>query len=315
MLKFGRNYRLKIRIGKAVETSDGKMSREWLEEFEIKYPLTVNFTITRAQWTTMNSAHFEIYNLNDKTCAKLYRDIYDQTKIIRVEFYAGYGDENIVTLPLCFAGEVYEGYSYREGRGTEVKTELTCLTGFFSRNFCFTNRVFEAGTPPLEIIQTLCNDAGIQLGNPESSVIAELKPFDRKLKIVKNSLEALNILVGGHAHIDSAQDNDKVWILGQNDVRENHYYILNASELLETPKRRETCIEINTIFEPRIVEAQAIQIQSNIAGYFNGLYKVVGFNHTGTISGAVSGTCATKALLYTNGESFNFVSLNKEKAS
>jgi hypothetical protein len=118
--------------------------------------------------------------------------------------------------------------------------------------------------------------------------------------------------MGGYAYIDSSMDIDKVWILGENDVLPQAYYLsVGEDAIFGTPKRRNSVISINMLFEPRLVENQAIELKSRTASFFNGLYKIVGFNHQGTISGAVGGSCQTTALLEIRDyQKFNYVTMN-----
>lgn len=311
MLKFGRNYRMKIKIGHTEETRI-----VYDEEFEIRYPLTVNFQISRAQYANFNSGYFELFNLDETTRAKLYKDRYSFSKVVRIEFYAGYG-EDLQNLPLCYSGEVYECFSSKTGGDPNIKTQINCITGIFSHELCFSNRVFAKGTKPLEIIQTLCNDAGMQLGNSDSDVIKSLSPLIEDRPFIGGSLDVLDDYVDGNMYIDSSMDNDKVWILGKNDVRPAGYYLtLNDTGMLGTLRRRETCLTVDMLFEPRLVESQAIELLSRTASEFNGLYKIVGFNHQGTISGAIGGQCRTSVLLYIGeGNLWNFASNNQENKS
>lgn len=307
MLKFGRNYRLKVKIGKVAY--GGLL---WEEEFEITYPLTINFQISRAAWNNMNTASFEIYNLSADIRAKLYKDRYLTEKQIRVEFYAGYGTDT-QNLPLCFAGEVFDGFSDKRGNDPNIKTTLSCGVGLFGRKMCMINQTFAAGTKPLDIIQTLCNAASMQLGNSESSVISSLQPLIEDRSFVGSALEQLEEYVDGNMYIDSSREIDTVWILGDEDVLPQMYYLtVNEQSIFGTPKRKNMCISIDMMFEPRLMENQAIELKSTTASFFNGTYKIVGFNHFGTISGSVGGNCQTTALLeIPQGTVFNFVTANK----
>lgn len=306
MLKFGRNYRMKVKIG-TIEAGVQK----WNEEFEITYPITVNFQISRKQFSNMNTATFEIYNLAEDTRAKLYRDRFLPQKQIRVEFYAGYGTDT-QNLPLCYAGEVFDGFSDKRGNDPNIKTSLTCATGLFSRTMCLVNQVFAAGTKPLEIIQTLCNAASIQLGNSDSKYISKMKPLIEDRPFVGSAIEELRKYVGDHAYIDSSMDIDKVWILDDDDVLPQAYYLtIGDNVIFGTPKRRSNVLAIDMLFEPRLVENQAIELKSETASYFNGIYKIVGFNHSGTISGSVGGNCQTTAILEVREQDkFNYITMN-----
>lgn len=311
MLKFGRNYRLSFKIGKRLPSTANTPSKiEWIEEIDISYPLTLNFTVTRAPYATMNNAFFQIMNLNQNTFSKIYRDRFDPTKVIKVDFYAGYGED----LPLVFSGEVFECNSYKEGKGTEFLTEISCLTGLFTYNFLYTTRVFAANTKPLDVIKTLCKDADLKLGAYSEEIVNAIPPLPQDTPFNGKSIELLNLYVN-YKDAERANvivDNGEVIIAGKNDVREADTIILDADAgLLGYPKRRNMTIDVELLFEPRLVQNQLINLVSKVDEFFNGTYKVVGFSHSGVISGAVGGQCRTKALLFVGGQSFNFVKKNE----
>ena len=52
------------------------------------------------------------------------------------------------------------------------------------------------------------------------------------------------------------------------------------------------------LFEPRLTLGQIINLQSTTNKQYNGLYKVVGFTHRGTISPAVCGDLRTTVNLF-----------------
>lgn len=309
MLKFGRNYRLNVKVGKLVKKNDRFFS-QWDEEFDITYPLTINFQITRAQFSNINTAHFELFNLSESIRTKLYRDRFpsDPAKIIRVEFYAGYGTDT-QNLPLCFAGDVFDGYSDKKGGDPNIKTVLTCGVGVITYQTSYINQTFAAGTKPLNIIQTLCNAASLELGNPDSLVIANMPELKSSWSAVGSAIDKLREYVGEkYVTIDGSMGVDKVWILGEYETlpQKQYYLTIDETGLLGTPKRRDICLEIETLFEPRLMENEAIEIKSLTAPYFNGKYKIIGFNHLGTISGSVGGRCTTTALLQIDPTTTNY---------
>jgi len=64
------------------------------------------------------------------------------------------------------------------------------------------------------------------------------------------------------------------------------------------PRRQNTYIQVDIIFEPRIQVGQIVEIVSQIDPRFNGQWKVQGIKHSGTISGAVGGDCKTTLQLF-----------------
>lgn len=308
MIKFGRNYVLKIKVGKR-EPSPASMSEvvTWQDEIIISYPLTLNFRVTRENFSLTNSAVFQLFNLSKTTRAKLYRDKFDRTKYIQLEFYAGYGDDS-TALPLVFVGEVWECYSYKEGQGVDFITNIICMTNFFGQCYMYSNRVIAKGTRPLDVITLLCADAGIPLKYYSQEVIDSLFPLKRDTPFIGRSLDELRAFVNptGVAISNVIVDNFEVMILGKYDVVESPVFQLTPSNgLLGYPKRRDSTLEVEMLFEPRLKECQQIEFKSGLDDYFDGTYKVIGFTHHGVISGATGGRCSTMATLFTGAKSFN----------
>ena len=78
------------------------------------------------------------------------------------------------------------------------------------------------------------------------------------------------------------------------------YHLINAETgLLGTPMRRDGQLEVDILFEPSYVVGQLVEMQT-ITGVdeFNGLFKVIGIHHSGTISAASCGTLKTRLNLW-----------------
>ena len=74
--------------------------------------------------------------------------------------------------------------------------------------------------------------------------------------------------------------------------------ITSTSGLLGTPRRRDAQLEIDLIFEPKMVVGQLVEVESSTASVFNGQFKVIGIHHSGTISGAVASEVKTTLNLF-----------------
>lgn len=288
MKKFLRNYRLKAEIG----TMKGGI-KTISEEIVISYPLTINFSITRSEFSQASTASFEIFNLKESTRAKLYKDRQDTEKYILLKFYAGYGEDD-TKLPMCFCGDVFECYSYKDGGTTEFKTEISTMSGGTSRTEFASNFEMAAGTPPLLIIQRLASDMHVDIGAISQTVLSKLSPSARATPFSGNSYEMLSNYVGGHLFID----NNRLYILDKDDVRLDGVLTLNVDTgLIGTPKRRDSVLEASLIFEPNLELCQLLYLTSLTAPYMNGQYKVIGFSHNGTISGTIGGQCISSVYL------------------
>lgn len=308
MLKFGRNYLLKIKIGKRELNSASRAEVvTWQDEVIISYPLTLNFRVTREDFSITNSATFQLFNLSKSTRAKLYRDKFERSKYIQLEFYAGYGEDS-TALPLVFVGEVYECFSYKEGQGVDFITNIICVTNFYGQCYMYSNRVIAKDTRPIDVITILCADAGLPLKYYSQEVVNSLSPLKRDTPFIGKSLDELKAFVNptGVAVSNVIVDNMEVMVLGKYDVVESPVYQLTPSSgLLGYPKRRDSTLQVEMMFEPRLQECQKIEFKSGLDDYFDGTYKVVGFTHQGVISGAIGGRCSTSATLFTGIKSFN----------
>ena len=298
MSKFERNYRLKVKIGRLIG-----QTAEIDEIITIEYPLTINFSITRSTYAQASTASFEILNLNETTRAKLYKDRQDLKKYIVVEFYAGYGVDNS-KLPMCFAGDVSECYSYKDGGSTEFKTEISTISGGINRLQFKSNFEMAANTNPKLIIERLASDMAVDIGKISPNILKQIVPAKKATPFVGNTYEVLRTYVNGHCFID----NNRLYILDDDDTITGNLMELNVDTgLMGTPKRRDSVIEATLVFEPNLELCQLLTLTSLTAPYLNSQYKVIGFSHTGTISGAVGGVCSSSVYLEVGNRVFNGV--------
>lgn len=302
MLKFGRNYRMKFKIGRVVR----RTHVEWDEEIVVEYPLTLNFNISRGRNQIVNSASFQLINLSETTRTKLYKDINDFTKYIWVELYAGYGEDR-ENLPLCFGGEVWSCESFREGGSTEFVTDITCMSGIYGVSYSFSNVTLSKGTKPEEVIKTICSDfVNMKLKGISQEVLDTLEPPSRSQVLYGRTIDVLSSYVGGRQNV--VIDNGNIYIATNKDVIYTGFTELNIDKgLTGTPRRKDTCLECHLIFEPRLQEIQEISLNSKTLPFLNGTYRVMAFAHSGVISGAVGGSCITKLSLDISERLFNHI--------
>jgi len=132
-------------------------------------------------------------------------------------------------------------------------------------------------------------------------------PASRGLTIVGNTWDKIQDLTpGASAFIDNGKAN----VLKSGDYIANAAgipLITSSSGMLNTPRRRDAMIEIDMIFEPRLVVGQAVEVKS-LEKVNNGTYQVIGIHHHGSISGAVDGGCITTLSLWVGATRLNPVS-------
>lgn len=273
-LKFGLNYKIKIQVNDT-------------EEIEVKYPISCEFSIDRNTLSQANTASFTLINLAENTRNKIYKDQYQTTVYKGVEFYAGYGQD----LSLLFKGNIKRAYSERTG--TEFYTKIEAYDGGYAFVNGYSARSFNAGTPKNDILDSLISD----LPKLKKGVVG--KGFEDDLKkgnvYNDNTMQLLRAITNEHTFVD----NERVNILLDEECLRGNVVQINANTgLLGTPLKEESSITFNMIFEPRLLVGQALYLESTTEKNFNGNYKVIGFKHSGNISGSVASKVITSVNLW-----------------
>lgn len=267
----------------------------------VEYPTTVRFRVDRNVYnTTNNLGAFKFYNLSSDAQAYLWKDEFDQKKYIKMEFKAGYGNN----MPLVFAGEIIKCYTYRESGSTEWITDIEAnnLTAFYQ--FGFANEVIAKDTSFNNVIKQLFKMA------PNCSIgyiTNEAQPLAQDTTFTGQPLELLS---QDYSNYQIFIDNGKINVLAENDVipADSVHVITANSGLLGSPKRNNTILEVQTIFEPGIAMGQEIQLLSDTLAFMNGKYKVLAITHQGTISGTTCEKVITTLSLFLGVGLFNQLS-------
>ena len=264
----------------------------------IGYPLTVNFSIERNTFASANTGRFTIYNLSPASRASeaFFQDRFYTNKVKYVTFKAGYNGN----LTTCFRGYILQSYSRRQG--VDVITEMECLD-MGTPKYDYINVTFEAGTTKKEAYKNIIqNCEGLTLG-----YIGTLEgDYKTPVTFAGEPLTVLNQISEGHTFID----NGVVHTLQNNECLDIGVTILNGKTgLINTPQRKGAEIIVNSIFNPNIQVGQLLNIDDPIQKKFNGSFMVCGFEHSGTISGAISGQRITTIKLligdYLQNSSYN----------
>lgn len=293
ILKYNRYYVLDIIIP---QVKDGVVQKEKVDTIRIEPPLKCEFNITRDVFSDTNKGNFKIYNLNMAHRNMIFQDYMNIGRIVIVEFRAGYYHEESIkqgvwaALPLLLSGRVLNAYSHKQGTDIITEIETIDIDIFNSQSSC----TFSAETTREDAIKTLVKD----LKNTE---LGDMAPMPEKLgkpfTVTGDTMSAINAICGGGAFID----NGKLHVLAPNYVRDKVSIAKVTSDrgLLGTPRRREALCEVDVLFEPQITVGQLVELESSISpAQYNGQFKVVGVNHSGSISGADCGTVKTKLNLY-----------------
>lgn len=291
MLKFDRNYKISFEIGYRQNLTEYVPQ----EVIEVAYPFTLQLDVNRNAFSSLNTGVFNLYNLSNTVKAKLWKDKYDNSKYITMRLYAGYGD----FMPLVFTGDILQCYSYRDSGSTEYITNIQANDAGYLYQYGFANRTFEKGTTFPNLLNILLEPMpNIKIGY----ITPDIQDLARAQTFIGQTMDLLSREYGKYQIF---VDNSYFNILGERDVIANEAIaISDDSGMLGTPKRAETFLEVQMIFEPQLVVGQIAYLASSSMPGFNGTYKVIGIKHNGIISPTESGNLYTSVTLSLGTELF-----------
>jgi len=291
--KFGRIYSLSIEGESLAPDTLPWIKSAFTQAFEIKNPITLQFSVVRSGSGANQEASFRIYNLSQKTRDALQRD-YFQTDVFRaIQFRAGYESPDDTQMPIVFNGQIRHAYSYREG--VDWITEIAAFDMGITALTTYVNETASAGQSHHALLKTL---AGKFRGASAPPVVGSFPETTKRATVLTgNLMDIIRSYVGRKV----ISDNGQVKILNDDEYLDGPALTIDAgSGLLGTPRRAEAIMTVKTLFEPRAVLWGMVSIKSETMPRYNGSYKVLAIKHEGTISGAVAGECTTTlSLLFT----------------
>jgi len=250
------------------------------QTIEITSPFSIEFDIQRNMYGSPNVFSFRIFNLSKRNRNRIRKDAWDIQDQRRIEFRAGYGN-NLKTLAV---GNIKRADSVREG--TDFITTIEGFDGGLAFAEAAVDTTFQSGAQKKTILQSLIrnlNKQGIQpgaIGNFEGALV-------RGNSYSGNTIDIIKEITGGFFFID----NEKAYCLQDDEAILADVFVLNSSTgLLSTPKREETFLTFDILFEPSLQVGSLISLISLTEENFNGIHRVQKIHHRGIISEAVGGT-------------------------
>ena len=284
--KFNRQFILRI------ENDEG-------DYHEITSPLTCEFNITRHNLAATNVANFVLYNLSSVIRNSIYKYSGDVWTVRQIEFYAGYEQMNGGQLPRCFKGQVLNCFSVRQG--SDYRTEIEAFEMFPELILDQISENIYKNTPLSLAINRIAGSVKGLGAVTISKTYSETTK--RTVSMMGCPYEILVALSKGNSYTESnfyTDSNNAYFILPTELINgENLVEIVAANDtgLLGTPRYFNEKLEVDMIFEPRIIPSQLVTVEAFDDMMFNGDYKLVGFIHAGIISGAIGGDCRTTMTL------------------
>lgn len=331
MPKFNRKYLLAIQYGETKETvvekdEAGKTVErigyiEGKGELIIRPFFTIRLTIDRGVFASINKMTLDIYNLAKDTREMIYYDaILHGAVAKKIVLYAGYSDadfsrfnSSIITkniqssingLPLVFYGRFTRAYSYRQGSDFITHIEAFDLP---EKNEVDISTEFPEGTNEKTMMKFVAEKLGLSDKNifidPEFTFeLTRKKSFNNTTcwKALEDIVDSVNSSViqkeGDNAPLFRLYyDYPNLTILRDNKYLKTGYTVINSNTgLLSTPIREGAKITFRTLFEPMFRCGGYINLNSRTTqSGINGILKVIGYKHQGTISPVVSETLTT----------------------
>ncbi len=333
--KFNRQYLIAIQYGEHPVTEQKQLANgevidslkfvEGDKEMIIRPSFTINFTVDRGIFATMNKISLDIYNLAKSTRHNIYYDgILHGAVNKRIIMYAGYSDKefydyntkdpiiqkgnirkSINGMPLVFFGRFTRAYSYRQGTNIITHIEAFDLP---EKNEVDLSTEFKKGTTQKEIFSKLAKD--LNIGQNNLKVSPELKfsftrdkSFSKKTTwdvvadIIKSKNELIKKEQGNNAPLYRMYfDYPDLVVLKDNEYIQTEEIKISAETgLLSTPIREGATVKFTSLFEPAFRCGGSIYLDSRTTETgIGGRLKVVGFKHSGTISPAVCDSLKTE---------------------
>ena len=302
-IKYDRNYVLNAQLNNR-------------NDIQVQYPLTLEFNITRKVWSSLNSCIFRVRNLKLSSRESILHDKMDYSIQPYLRLSAGYGP---APWPQIFNGRVMQAYSFKDSGSPDFITEWqgwdfgqTVSSAFSNINLSgstgepvtkqqvVNQLVSDMVSTPDSLVKNTNNPSGLNIGYVSSFS----GTYPRGRTLFGPTWQLLQQETQGSAFID----NGSLHVLKQYDTIGTEIQAINADTgLLAPPRRTESYLELEIMFEPSIKCGQKVSLNSQTMPVYNGTYQVLGIEHRGIISASVNGKCTTKLLLFYQIKSFNSI--------
>lgn len=278
-MKWGRYYEIRIKTPED-------------ELITIKPPISFVMEVSRDMRAAVNNASLTLYNLSPETRNRIYKDLYTFTLRWQMSIVAGYGATELYEI---FRGNIEEAYSLKQG--TEWITTIKAYDGSYQIHNGFANETITKGVSMKDAIKRVIHTMPEMLtgviGSPANGESARGKV------VVGNSYDIIQGFTDKQAFIDG----ETLYVMGEEEVIKGDAFILESDLNFTTPKRRDTYLELDTIFCPEIRIGHVAEIRS-LEKRYDGQYKVYGIKHVVTFSEAVPGDAITTVSLNVSSRSF-----------
>lgn len=271
--KFNRQYRLTLKL---TEEDNAVV---------IEPPFTISFSVQRNISSSLNQMRLNVFNLGKVLRQQIFQDRFNIKKYKKVILQAGY--DKISTI---FVGNLLEAYSLRQKQ--DIITYINAQDGGFGVRNSYSNFSMKSGATFKDTISRLFQD----MQNIATGKIGDIEGSHKRGSVFNgNTFNLLRKQSKENVFID----NEIINALKDNEVIEGNVFLISSETgLLGTPRRKDAIIEVDLLFEPKIIIGQIVELKSRIDSRFDGQYKVIGIGHNATISEAIGGNAKTTLQLF-----------------
>jgi hypothetical protein len=303
MEKFNRIYSLKVEVaqGRLYGPYRDATYKPFDRNVEVALPHTIEFNIVRKLMGSSQTATFKVYNLPEAVRASMQKDLSNRQELRAIQFRCGYAPTEEFVLPLVFNGAVLECYSYRDK--LDWVTEISAFDGgFFQANANSASMTLAPGASAASVITMLARQIHGLSGTP---IVGDFPTINKRGEVLFGNIWSLILQKSnGLATIDNGQ----VKALNLYEAFRGEIPLLSEeSGLLGSPRRSLTSLTFDMLFEPRLSVGQVVELFSTSNRALNHDWKVMGFEHHGTVSPVVCGDLLTSVNLWLTDQALRIV--------
>ena len=239
--------------------------------FVLKPPFQIVFSIDKqTQENKVNTMRLNIFNLNESNRLSIVKEEEDDT-YLPIILKVGYSG----SLETIFKGSIKESYVQRNG--PDFINIIECEDGGHDMTYSFTSKTVRDNK---SVINALIED----MPNTTIGKINQRKDLVRPKVLVGNTYQLFekNIEDQERFYID----NEQVFIVKDNQATSTFIPVVRAETgLINTPEKNKDEITFQTIMNPALRIGQLCEIQSVIAPYLNGVYRINVISYKGDYEG------------------------------
>lgn len=231
----------------------------------VEPPRRIVFTLDKSSAGGLNKLNLQVYNLRESNRLAIVKDA-EQNLRMPLELRVGY-DSKIETV---FKGTVHRGSNDRDG--SDFISSFDCLDGGYDYLTSYTSKTVQG--KDVAVNQLIADMPNTSIGR-----ITEQATLTRPKVLVGNPVQLIrrNLAPDETFYID----NEQVFIIKKNEVVSGYVPIVNArTGLIASPQKENQKVTFETLLNPALKLGGRCNLQSTVAPYLNGIYKIESMSYT-----------------------------------